>query len=233
MIADDTISKMLTILAALITIYLTCIENALSLVITPVILLLVGDFLQRFTLGNIPDVDSVVGSGPQVELTRKKILLYTVVSVMAIAFSGIAIKKAFISQQTGLLSILGATSFGILMAISEERFFRKWATNFFVSRFGNLAVVGFVLSATFFTVYHFGRYGTDLSAVLYVFAGGLILSFVAWYSGRLSPVVLAHVINNVAATADLSLLFTTETLMLVAVMVLIYVAMKAWGERRK
>ena len=227
MIADDTISNMLTYLALVTSVYLACIDNVWDIVGIPIVIILIADFLERKSFGRIADVDSVVGSGPQVEVTRKKILVYTVVSVMAIAFSGIAITKAFIPQQ---LSIFGVASFSILMAVAEERIFRKWATNFFMKTLGHPAF-SFIISAVFFTAYHIGRYGTNLSAGLYVFAGGLILSFVAWYSGRLSPVVLAHVINNVAATADLSLLFTTETLVLVAVMALIYIGMRAWGER--
>jgi len=228
-IADDTISNTLTILAAVIPIYLSCFESVSLEVTFPLMVLLTSDFLINRTMKRIPDVDSVVGSGPEVEVTRKKILLNTLVAVVAIAVSGLAITKLLVPQQ---ISVFGATSFGILMAVAEEVFFRKWATNFFVSRFSGFPPAGFVVSSAFFTAYHIARYGKDLSAMTYVFAGGMILCAVAWYSGRLSPVMLAHVINNVSATADLSAIFTVESLTLVAVVAVIYVVIKSLEGRK-
>jgi len=194
MIRDDTISKMLTFLAGAITLYLLTFEAGITIIGMPLVLLLLSGFFEWKFLRRTEDVDTVVGVGPEAESTRRRIAYWTALAVAGMAITGIAIKKADIPEQLAAFDII---LFGILMAVSEERFFRKTVTTYFITRLG--FTFGVFMAATFFTIYHLARYKLETLALRYVFMGGAILSWVAWRSKRLSPVMLAHIINNIVA----------------------------------
>jgi len=107
----------------------------------------------------------------------------------------LVIQKKFLPQE---LSIFDQMLYGVLAGVSEERFFRKTITDWFLY-LSKTQTVAIFLSSLFFTFYHFARYGLSMSALLYVFMGGVALAYVAIRSGRISPTMLAHVINNVLA----------------------------------
>jgi len=187
MIKYDSISKMLTVVAVLISLYLSTFEQGITIILYPVILLLSGVVLQRFMLRELSEVDSIFK-----EETSKQLIYYTAIAIAGIALTGIAVKYVP-SQIVGMNIVL----FGVLMAVAEEVFFRGFLTNFFITRF--TPAIGILASAGIFAVYHFARYGTQISSLIYVLAGGTILGYVAYKSGRLSPVIIAHIINNLLA----------------------------------
>lgn len=127
------------------------------------------------------------------EKTSKTIIYYTALAVVGISLSGLAV-KAVPAQLVGWSVVL----YGALMAVAEERFFRKFLTNFFVSKLS--PSIGLITSALIFTIFHFAIYGTQVTALVYVFFGGLILGWVAYRSQRLSPSQLGHIISNLVAT---------------------------------
>jgi membrane protease YdiL (CAAX protease family) len=86
----------------------------------------------------------------------------------------------------------------VLMAISEEQFFRGFILDLLLSKFTR-KIVAVILAGLIFVTYHIAMYGTDADAMLYVLAGGVILSWVAYRSRRLSPGMIAHIFNNVRA----------------------------------
>lgn len=186
MINDDAISKMLTLLAAMIAVYLSTFEAGQNILLYPAILLTVGITLQIFLMRRLGEV-SIDGAKNHIA-----VIGYFVLASLIISVTGLAIEKAGLSL-TGLDMIL----FVSLMAIVEERFFRGALTNFFCTTF--TPYLGIVLSGAIFAVYHFARYGTDTGKLLFVFMGGFALSLASWKSGRLSPVMLAHLLNNVVA----------------------------------
>jgi len=188
MIKDDTLSIMFTVMAVAIIIYLLTFENGLSLIAFPLILLLSAIVLEW----KLPPRDETTDHLVQ---TYPKILIWTIIAMVIMLFSGLVIQKTFLPQE---LSIFDRMLYGILAGVSEERFFRKTMTDWFtvLSKTQTLAIF---LSSLFFTFYHFARYGLATSALLYVFMGGVALAYVAIRSGRISPTMLAHALNNIMA----------------------------------
>jgi membrane protease YdiL (CAAX protease family) len=96
------------------------------------------------------------------------------------------------------LTGMDAALYAVLMAIAEENFFRGAITNFLLTITSPaFAILG---SAMIFTAYHIAVYRTSLEAFIYVFVGGAVLAWVAQRTGRLSPAICAHIINNLLAT---------------------------------
>jgi len=87
----------------------------------------------------------------------------------------------------------------VLFAIVEEIFFRGALLDFFLWKLKKVPSAAIFLSAVVFAVFHFRVYGTNPSALYVMLAVGMILGFVAWKTKRLTPVLLAHIINNVWA----------------------------------
>ena len=89
--------------------------------------------------------------------------------------------------------------FGILIATAEEMFFRGFATNLFIARTGT--GIGITLSGLFFAAYHFAVYGTNPSLMVFVAGAGIMLSYAAYRTGRVSTTIIAHTFNNFWAGA--------------------------------
>jgi membrane protease YdiL (CAAX protease family) len=174
----------------MLAIYLSTFQTGFSELWWPVLLILSGLLMHFLWLGRIEEVDSL--AEPE---TASKIMIYTAVAVLAIAVTGMFITAARIPAQfTGVNAIL----FSILMAVSEEIFFRGFITNMLASA-SKVPPVTILASGLIFAVYHFARYGTSPASILYVFVAGVILSWIAWHSQRLSPVICAHVLNNIVS----------------------------------
>ena len=191
MIRQDSISKVLTILAVMITLYLSTYQTT-TVALFPAVLLITGIVLQFFLLRRVETVDSVFE--PE---TAWNIGFYTLLALAGIGLGSIispALAKAVPVQKMQLTG-MDAVLYSVLISIAEEQFFRGAITNFLLSMFPpSMAVLG---SAAIFTAYHLAVYGTEASALIYVFVGGAVLAFVAYRSGRLSPACLAHMFNNV------------------------------------
>lgn len=189
MIRHDSMSQMLIIIAVMVTLYLATFHLT-SVILFPVILLLSGFMLQFYTLRQIEMINHLTE-----ERTLASIGYYTALSLIGIALSGY-----FVQNLPFELTGVDAYLFGYLMAISEEQFFRGFITNFFLLKLKN-PFLAIIISGAVFSIYHLARYGTQLEALIYVLLGGCILSWAAYRSRRLSPVMLAHAINNVIAVA--------------------------------
>jgi membrane protease YdiL (CAAX protease family) len=194
MIKQDSISMTFTILAVLVAVYLSTFELG-TLILFPVILLIAGIVLQQYYLRKIEYTDRVYE-----EKTASNIMFYTFLAIIGI-LTGAYFTTYFLYPKHVLetieMSIVDLRLFGILMAVAEEQFFRGFITNFFLDRLPPMPAI--FVSGGIFTIYHLAVYGSNPSAMLYVLIAGIMLSYVAFLSGRLSPTILAHVINNVLA----------------------------------
>lgn len=179
---------MLIVIAVMITLYLATYQLT-SLILFPVVLLFSGVILQFYIEKRIEYVDHM--TEPR---TLGNIAFYTIMAFFGIALTGFAVSN-FPFELTGFDAVL----FAVLMAISEETFFRGFITNYFLYKLNHPALA-IMLSGFIFGVYHLARYGADPSALIYVSLGGCVLAWAAYRSGRLSPAMLAHIINNVIAT---------------------------------
>ena len=190
MIKQDTITITFTLLAVMISLYLSTFELGVP-IIFPTILLISGIIFQFYLLRRVETVDGL--SEPE---TLSGIVFYTLIALAVLAVSGIVVPRivgALPMELTGTDALL----YSILMAVAEEQFFRGTLTNFLLQLTSPTpAILG---SAAVFCVYHLAVYKTDVSALMYVFAGGLTLAWVGYRSGRLSPSVCAHVLNNILA----------------------------------
>lgn len=96
-----------------------------------------------------------------------------------------------------LTSFVSSQLFVLLIAVSEEQFFRGFLANLFIQRVG---ILGIPLNGAVFMIYHFAVYGTSGINLLIVLGAGITLAYIAWATGRVSPTILAHVANNAFAS---------------------------------
>lgn len=189
MIQQDSLSHVLVVTAIIITIFLSTFETT-TIVLFPAVLLMAGLIMEFYLERHREYTDHIFEP-----LTMRKIGYYTVLALFGIFITGYAVKYVELPMQ---LTGYDALMYSILIAVAEEQFFRGFITDWLLSRIANPMVALFT-SALVFMTYHFARYGTATDALIYVFAGGFILSYVAYRSKRLSPTMLAHILNNVVA----------------------------------
>jgi len=187
-VAHDGLSQTLTILAVMIVIYLSTFETTV-VILFPAVLLITGLVLQFYLQRRVEVVDSLAESAGNIGF-------YTLVALAGIALAGFvspAVSRLPKMELTGVDAVL----YAVLISISEEQFFRGAILNFLLSLTN--ATVAIFSSAAIFMVYHFAVYGTSTSNLVYVLVGGLALAWADYRSGRISPSMLAHLINNLAA----------------------------------
>jgi membrane protease YdiL (CAAX protease family) len=185
-VAHDSISQILTALACFILIYLATFEQTF-IILFPTVLLVTGIVLQFYLARKVEVVDGLAESAGNIGF-------YTL-----IALAGITI-ASFVSPAISYLPKMELTGvdamlYAVLIAVAEEQFFRGAILNFLLTLTDS--TVAIFSSAVIFMVYHFAVYGTSTLNLVYVLIGGLALSWVAYRSGRLSPSILAHVLNNI------------------------------------
>ena len=193
MIRHDKIALSLTAIAGMISIYLGLFQSQMGIVWFPALLLILGLQLNTYVNRKYDyddDIDQREGG---------RIIYATMMAVVAISVTSLVMNIPFYKRTADIigLSLFDAKLYAGLMAVAEEQFFRGFLTNF-AYRYGlkNTATAS-VASALIGTVYHFMRYGEDPSALMFVFLGFVILSFISLREQRLSPAILAHLIHNV------------------------------------
>jgi membrane protease YdiL (CAAX protease family) len=200
-IRHDRISKLLLAVAAGATIWLATFQTT-ALILFPAILMVVGLGME-YRLEKRREEDDTASSKD-----LRVVGYYAAIGLCGILITSWAVSYVQIPSQ--LLSIktlsginIDALLYSILMAVSEEQFFRGFITDGLLSQkipmVSSNPYYALVLSAAIFMAYHWARYGTDLNALIYVFFGGFILSWIAYKSRRLSPSMISHVCANVIA----------------------------------
>jgi membrane protease YdiL (CAAX protease family) len=204
MIRHDNISYMLMIFSIGVTIYLATATTTV-VVVFPALLLLTGWFGERI----IERRSAKPEEDPSLSKTEyKSILFYGLLAVAGTFIMGYAIQNVhlFGTVEGMQLSALDSLLYTVLIAVGEEEFFRGFVTEALLNlkmpaKFGlfNTPYVALLMSAFLFCGYHFARYGTNPDALMYVFAGGFVLSWVAWRSRRISTTMIGHGLNNLLA----------------------------------
>jgi len=103
-------------------------------------------------------------------------------------------KIAFIRWE---VSPMPANLFAVLIAISEEVFFRVFLTTWFYMLAGKFFAI--FLSSTAWSVYHFAVYGSDLVVIGVILVAGFVLGYAYVESRRASVPMLAHALINLIA----------------------------------
>jgi len=177
-------------------VYLFTIAGS-AVVLFPLMLLVLGIVLHRFVQRKGKDTDDFDDTEIANEHLWKNFLFYTVVALFGVFMVSEAINVLPLSMNTGLTGFY-LLLYLALMGIAEEEFFRGFITDYLLSSLPNRYVALF-LSAGIFMVYHFAVYGTVFASLIYVFAGGMILSWTAYKTRHISPCMAGHVLNNVGA----------------------------------
>ena len=196
MIKQDVISITLTSLAVMMLLFLSTFGQDLMLrSVFAVSLIVAGVVLARMT--KTYDEDDDVSW-----MDLKYTFQYVVMSLGVIMLLSMVVPKISLSIDTSQLSssdlFLVPKMFGVLIAVSEETFFRLYATNYFILKSGSLSL-GLISSGLLFGVYHLAVYGTNPNLMIYVTGAGILLSYVAFKTQRVSTTMIAHVIINALA----------------------------------
>ena len=189
-VAHDAVSQVLSATACFILIYLATFETSF-IVVFPAFLLITGIVLQIYFSRRLEYVDHLAESAPS-------ITYYTLVALAGFAVASVLAPALARGPRAMELTGIDAVLYAVLIAVAEEQFFRGALMNM-IEGFTHSPIAAVAGSSTVFMVYHFGVYGTRADALIYVFFGGLVLAWVAWRSGRLSPAMLAHMLNNFMA----------------------------------
>ena len=189
MIRQDSFSRILIILALGFSLYLATFTPT-TVIIFPALLLLSGLVMERFLERRHEAVDDSVMDVS----SQKEVLKYTLIALVGIFFMGFLVKVTFPLELHGYDILI----FGFIIGVAEAQFFRGFITDYLLSTLPS-PILALISSALIFMVYHFAVYGTNYESLMYVFAGGLILSWVAYKSKRVSPPMIAHGLNNVWA----------------------------------
>jgi len=201
LIREDPLSRLFTFTAGLIVIYLATFEQGF-VAIFPGFLLLMGLVIGRY-LKLKYEVDPSLS-----DEESTSILLYTLIALLGMVIASlIAGFDIFLHRST--ISLKGVMLSGVplmplhalLMAVAEEQFFRGAVLEWIIQKTGQaIIVIPSIISGIIGAAYHMAVYHTKPDALIYVFIAWIILSYVAIKTRRLSPTMLAHVINNFMAT---------------------------------
>ena len=197
MIRQDTISIGLSILAVSLLIFLgTFGADYMLRGLFSVALILSGLVLSRVTGGH--DVDSDIEGREW-----RDIWIWVAGSLAVIFVTSSLVPRLGLGIDTKILSgeqiWLVPRMFGVLIAVAEEQFFRGFMANLFIARVG--IALGIPFSGIFFAVYHAAVYGTSPGLLLFVAVSGMILTYAALKTGRVSTPMIAHVANNLMSGA--------------------------------
>ena len=192
-IRQDPVSKGLTVIAVAELMFLSTYGADLMLRSLFAALLAIGGLVLMLFTGNLTEDPSIDG------METRSMLTWIVVSlgvIVMLAFSTPRLPLDTGQMTTFELAVV-PRMFGVLIAVSEEQFFRGFMTNYFVQRTNFMG--GVLLSGVAFGLYHLAVYGTNPALMLYVMGAGIVLSYVALRTGRVSTTMIAHVAVNMFA----------------------------------
>jgi len=191
MIRQDAVSQVMSLTAVMIVVYLSTFQQGVT-ILFPAVLLISGITLQFYLQRRYETDFSIDGE------EAKNIMYYALIGLAFIAIGGVLAPKLWQPVQRMQLTGMDQLLYSMLIAVSEEQFFRGALFNWLLESLpaAALAIVG---SALIFVVYHFAIYQTNFSNLTYVFVGGVALAWIDYRTQRLSPSVLAHVLNNFLA----------------------------------
>lgn len=129
------------------------------------------------------------------EKAQSGVFMYSAVAVVIFYILNLYVPKLPLSVESVIgNAVIPDKMFELLIAVAEEQFFRGFLANLLITRTN--AGLGILMDALIFMVYHFAVYGNSPSDLGIIFGAGLTLAFIDYRTGRVSPSIIAHVINN-------------------------------------
>lgn len=197
-VQPDAISIFFDVAAATVLAFYIFAGGALfAPAVGSVVLLSLGIGLDRYSTKRTDEdePETVEDTGGQ----GFKIIIYGLSSVAvfyAMSFFASAIPPSFLQSLSAAapLSIVSLNGLFIIQeAVSESEFFHRLLTNVFASRLGPF---GFPAVGAVGMAFHLFVYGDSTTGLIVVFGAFTTLAFIAWYTGRVSPVIIGHVLDN-------------------------------------
>ena len=189
MVKLDHIAVSLIILGFMIDLYLSTFFPK-SIILYPTILLLSGGYLLNL-YKNIK-VDTPVESN---------VFMYSVIGILMIGLIGFITPRVFVMESVlSGVTQFQLTLFVVLMAIAEEVFFRGFLQSYFALKLHSVAL-SIVLQSVVWSVYHTAVYGSHPDIMMYVLLSGIVLGYLTYRSGSLTPSLISHIVINFIASS--------------------------------
>ena len=188
----DPFGTSMVVSAVLIDLYLATFIKSM-VILYPTILLLSGAVFMRYYTS--VKLDSTPA--------RNNMFYYTMLGLLLVGGVAYVVPKLFVGSM--LLETAGLTTlvlFYVLMAVSEEVFFRGFLQSFFHDRTHSMAFSVF-LQALLWSVYHTAVYGSNNAVLMYVLLVGIILGYVDAETKSLTSSLVIHSLVNIIATVGM------------------------------
>ena len=117
-----------------------------------------------------------------------------------IACMGVVLMMNYATPRFSEIELAGFNPrfFGVLMGVSEETFFRGFLLPW-LHRLTKSGILAVLLSASAFAVFHLNVYSGQLSSLIIVLGGGLVLGYATLRTQRLTPATSGHCFINFLA----------------------------------
>lgn len=113
---------------------------------------------------------------------------------VAICLGAVFILNWSTTWKTLSSNAIGDVAYSQLMGVSEEIFFRGFLTSWLMALMGPM--LGLLLGATTFGIFHFSRYGESTPDLLICGGAGLLLGYAMMETGDLDSSITAHALVN-------------------------------------
>lgn len=113
---------------------------------------------------------------------------------VAICLGAIFILNWSTTWKTLSTNAIGNVAYSQLMGVSEEIFFRGFLTSWLMALMGPM--LGLILGAATFGIYHFSRYGSSTPDLLICGGAGILLGYAMMETGDLDSSIIAHALVN-------------------------------------
>ena len=187
-IKQDPISLIASAIAITELVFLSVFPGDLQIdSIIAILILISGLVMQRYF-----KVDAQEGIDDK---AKSQVFVYSSVAVVIFFILNIYVPKLPLSVESVIgNAFLPDKMFELLIAVAEEQFFRGFLANLLITRTN--AGIGILMDAIIFAVYHLAVYGNSPADLGIIFGAGLTLAFIDYKTGRVSPSIIGHVINN-------------------------------------
>ncbi len=208
-IRGDAPDKYIVLIGVVVFVFLATFGGQLAIdALIALAMIFAGDFLEkRFDVDSedhdeSDDEEEDVRIGKWVAATFAVFLALNVLvpsippsvqSAISSAVNGVQLSSVTISplSSTAFLS----RAFGALIAIAEERFFRKSLGNIFITR--SDPVAGSLADGGVFALAHWAIYGDSFTDIVVVFGSGIFMCYADYRTRRASTSEISHILNNV------------------------------------
>lgn len=191
-VKQDFISISFILIAMIIFFYSATWSGDMAFKAIIGVVLLIGGLVFAFILGY-----------SQVAPVGSKVFIFSLLAFGAIMVTNLVVK--LFPTQAATTAASGPISwalFSVLIAISEEQWFRGAITPFMVNSVG--VILGSVMAGAVFGIYHFAVYGDQPTALMVVTMAGIMLSYLAIESKSITPGMIAHASNNFIASMGIT-----------------------------